>query len=533
MLIMETQSPEPDFYLSLIELMEEGVFVLNEAREIVYFNAALLKVLGLTESELRRGEVKVIYDDGRPVPLDEVPAYKTLRTEDTLSGVVLGVVRKDMNVSWVSISTKILKKGVVMCTVSDVTAAKVKEKLLRESEGKLRTFIQEAPVGIMFTNEGQSCTFVNKTWCEISGQSVDECFGTGWPKAVHGDDARELFQGWKRLTGLGHKVRLEIRFVHPDDSVVWATVKAAPMFDDSGTRLGFLWTASDITERRKAEAERDRFFTLSMDMFCLVNTRGYLTRVNPSFTECLGWTPEDLYSKPLVDFVHPDDKLDTQEEVAKLSNGYEEASFENRVRAKNGHWRWLEWSCSAPEDGIIYAVARDITEKKRAQEALKKLAHTDQLTGLHNRTTLMSQLSAKIMQAEEYGVRVAVLFIDLDDFKVVNDTHGHDSGDIVIREVGSRLLSSVRRSDTVARLGGDEYVVVLDNVDDNAVEQVALKILAQVGEPLTLPNGHVVYPHASIGVSTFPEDGNDPEELVKLADKAMYSSKRAGGHRCS
>jgi diguanylate cyclase (GGDEF)-like protein len=91
----------------------------------------------------------------------------------------------------------------------------------------------------------------------------------------------------------------------------------------------------------------------------------------------------------------------------------------------------------------------------------------------------------------------------------------------------------VRRSDTVARLGGDEYVIVLSGVSDKDVEQVALKILSHIAEPLTLPNGHIVYPQASIGVSNFPEDGNDPEGLVKAADKAMYSSKRAGGHRCS
>jgi diguanylate cyclase (GGDEF)-like protein/PAS domain S-box-containing protein len=519
----------------MFDAMEEGVFVLDSTGKVVAFNESLLKILGVTEAEIQQNDIRAVSEDGSPILRDDLPAYVTLRKGTNLSGIILGVP-KNAGIIWVSVNTKLLlthNPPWVMSTVVNITHTKTTEKLLRESDNKLRAFIREAPVGIMTTNEAHSCDFANKTWSELTGTPLEDCLGLNWPKAVHEDDARELFLGRKRLSGLGTKVQMGLRFVHPDSKIVWVNVKAIPMFDGSGLRTGFLWTASDVTERRKAEAERDRFFTMSMDMLCLANTRGYLTRVNPSFSETLGWSAEELYSKPLVDIVHPEDKLDAQEAIARLSNGYEGASFEIRVRSKSTHWRWLEWTCSAAENGVIYAVARDITEKKSAQEALRLLAHTDQLTGLHNRTTLMSQLSAKIMQAEQFESRVAVLFLDLDGFKTINDTYGHDSGDFVIREIGSRLVSCVRRSDTVARLGGDEYVLVLGDMNEKAVEQVSLKILAQIAEPLTLPNGYTIYPQASIGVSCFPDDGNDPEGLVKAADKAMYTSKRAGGHRCS
>jgi diguanylate cyclase (GGDEF)-like protein/PAS domain S-box-containing protein len=521
--------------------MEEGVLVLDASGAVIAHNDSLLRILGLAnEKELVsfHASMEAYLDDGSVIPQDGLPAAVTLWSGIPLSGVNLKVTKGSGGVVWLSVNSRPLQKGKkkpygVMCTFTDITHIRLMEKRLRDNESQLRSFIRDAPVGILTLNEFGGCTFANRTWCEMSGMSLEDCLGQNWVRAVHEDDAQDLVQATRRLTHLKVVTRMEFRLVRPDGSIVWVTTKAVEMSDNAGSTTGFLWTASDITDRKRVEVERDRLFNVSTDLLCIASVDGYFTRVNPSFTRVLGYSPNELLSKPILSIVHRADHQDTQEELAKLQHGYSTTSFENRLHHKDGTWRWVSWNCSSPIDGMIYAVARDITERRSAQEALKRLAHTDQLTGLRNRATLMAQLSAKILQAEQYLGRLAVLFIDLDGFKEVNDTHGHASGDIVIREVASRLLTCVRRSDMVARLGGDEYVIVLDNITtDQDANQVAQKILAHVAEPLVLPNGSIVHPQASIGIATFPEDSRDSEGLVKAADKAMYDSKRAGGHQC-
>jgi len=270
----------------------------------------------------------------------------------------------------------------------------------------------------------------------------------------------------------------------------------------------------------------DRFFTVSLDLLCVARIDGYFQRVNPAFTRVLGYSFDELLSRPIVDFVHGEDRTDVNEQLGKLANGFDAVKFECRCLCKDGSTRWLSWHFPAPVEGLLYVVARDATERKRTEAALVKLAHTDQLTGLQNRITLMSNLAGKLARAERYGGKLAVIFIDLDGFKTVNDTHGHDSGDVVLREIAGRLRATVRRSDVVARLGGDEYIVVADDLTQEVdVGQVEEKIRHSIEEPITLPTGVEVLVRASIGRATYPTDSADPETLLKLADKAMYLSK--------
>ena len=517
-------------YKALFEVMEEGVLIQDASGWVLASNESLRRILGSVE------HIHAFYEDGSPVPEDEIPAQVTLRTGLPLSGVILQVQKHSGSLVWVSVNTRPIqrpgsKPHGVMSTFSDITAQKTMEKALRESEGKLRAFIREAPVGILMTNAIGSCVFANKTWCEMCGLDRDECMGQGWTRAVHEDDQRTTFTGWKRLSDLSRPLNTTLRFSRSPGDTVWAQVKAVEMKDDTGQVIGYLWAATDVTEQKRAEEERDQLFTVSLDLMCIANLQGYFERVNPSFPRVLGHSQEEFLARPILDFVHPDDKADTQEEFSKVASGYESVKFENRVRCRDGSWRWLSWNCQVHKE-LLYIVARDVTERKRTEATLIRLAHTDPLTGLQNRSTLMNQLAAKIETASKYSLKIAILFVDLDDFKEVNDEYGHDAGDVVIREVASRLKSSVRRTDIVSRLGGDEYVVVLDDINNEASAQViSAKILATLSDPVHLPSGGYISPKASIGVAIYPSDGSAPEGLLKAADKAMYESKRSGGHR--
>ena len=177
-------------------------------------------------------------------------------------------------------------------------------------------------------------------------------------------------------------------------------------------------------------------------------------------------------------------------------------------------------------------MGRDITDRKEAETTIEKLAYHDPVTGLPNRTLLHDRLQLAINRAERDSQGVAILFLDLDRFKAINDSLGHAIGDALLKQVGSRLLDCVRSSDTVARLGGDEFVVLISALEnDHAVGSVVMKILEQLAEPYLIDE-HEVYSSSSIGISIYPRDGHDAEELLKNADMAMYQAKEAGRNTC-
>jgi len=180
----------------------------------------------------------------------------------------------------------------------------------------------------------------------------------------------------------------------------------------------------------------------------------------------------------------------------------------------------------------IVAVLRDVTERRRLQEKLERLAHYDPLTTLPNRALFFDRLENAVARARREDRRFALLFIDLDGFKAVNDRFGHDAGDFLLFEIAKRLRSAIRDSDTAGRMGGDEFTVLLENiakVDDAAA--VADKIRAALVEPAAVPSGEKVTVGASIGIAVFPDDGADGESILKAADSAMYAIKLATGDR--
>lgn len=177
---------------------------------------------------------------------------------------------------------------------------------------------------------------------------------------------------------------------------------------------------------------------------------------------------------------------------------------------------------------LFTAILRDISERKEAEDRIRRLAHHDHLTGLPNRNLLNDRMNHALARVRRHGGRMAVLYVDLDKFKPINDTLGHEAGDIVLREVASRLIGCVRSSDTVARVGGDEFVVVVEEIARPAeAARVARKILETLANPFTVRD-HACHLGASIGVAVFPDDGYTMEEVCKAADVAMYRVKHSG-----
>jgi len=292
---------------------------------------------------------------------------------------------------------------------------------------------------------------------------------------------------------------------------------------------------------RKLEAENARHFNLSLDMISTAGFDGCFKSVNPAFEQTLGYKPEEIVGRPFLDFVHPDDREKTEEEAASLSDGVTTVHFQNRYYGKDGELHWLEWaSIPLKEEGLIYGIARDVTERKRLEQELERLSQRDPLTGLFNRRRFEEALRHQLAYTRRYGSGGALLMIDLDRFKQINDELGHAAGDVALCEVAQVLSDNLRASDTlardadpdaiVARLGGDEFVVLLPEADTAGAEAVAERLIDAIRATSLKIDGHVVDLRISIGVATFDEAGIPAEqELLAAADRAMYVAKAGGG----
>lgn len=229
--------------------------------------------------------------------------------------------------------------------------------------------------------------------------------------------------------------------------------------------------------------------------------------------------------------IHPDDR----EIIDKIQNEVSittSRKYKYRMIRPDGEIRWMQNSLTPIIDSSgkvvkLNGVIIDITEQQKAEEAMKYMAYHDELTGLPNRSFLSSYFQKLIYNAEKINRTIAVLFIDLDRFKVVNDTLGHSVGDLLLKQVAIRLMDCVRKNDTIARQGGDEFIILLDNTTKKETKLIANKILRIVSYPFSL-SGNEVYITPSIGISLYPQDGIEIETLIKNADMAMYDAKGKG-----
>jgi diguanylate cyclase (GGDEF)-like protein/PAS domain S-box-containing protein len=291
---------------------------------------------------------------------------------------------------------------------------------------------------------------------------------------------------------------------------------------------------------RALEAESARHFNLSLDMICTAGFDGCFKAVNPAFERILGYRAEDLIGRPFLDFVHPEDRERTAEEAAALGDGQSTVQFQNRYFDREGNVHWLEWaSVPLADEQVIYAVARDVSERKAMEEELERLSRHDSLTGLLNRRSFDEALEAQLAYTRRYGSGGALMLIDLDRFKQVNDELGHAAGDAALREVARELRENLRQTDVlgrdpegvVARLGGDEFAVLLPEADAGGAEAVAERLVSVLAETPLRVDGREVPLGISVGVALFDACGCPPaKDLLIAADRAMYVAKAAGGN---
>ncbi len=320
-----------------------------------------------------------------------------------------------------------------------------------------------------------------------------------------------------------------------------AVVSSEKLLDRHGDWVGTVFIIHDITERWQAEsavrASEERFRSLvqnASDLITVIDPDTTIRYQSPAIRRVLGYEAETALGRRLADFVHPDDAARLLTSLGDLMAKPDSVmSGEGRVRDADGQWRYLEVTGTDQRHnqairGLVLNV-RDVSERKRLEEQLRRQALEDPLTGLANRTRFADRLEHALQRAERSGEAVAVMFMDLDNFKGINDGLGHAAGDNVLREIGERMKPCVRPADTVARLGGDEFAVLLEHVASPAdAAAVADRIFEGLVAPITV-EGREIFVRASIGIATSAGNPNyTADRLLRDADIAMYAAKSQG-----
>ena len=422
----------------------------------------------------------------------------------------------------------------------DITARMRTEQALRESEARFMELFRSSPVSMTLLDlETQRILEVNDAHVEQFGRPRESVLGKTSRELDLYVDPADRERIWDQLARDGRATMDAVPFRDAAGELRWHLISARVL--PVGERKTVVVTAVDITGRigaEKALSESEtRFksaFRNSAIGMALLDFEGSWLMVNDALCEIVDYSEDELLQTDYRSVTYPEDRAGDLEFLrARVTHGSRGAlQKERRLVRKDGSTVWVQINLSAVtnpggEPYQIVAQIQDITERKAAEAMAEHLALHDPLTALPNKRLLADRLAIALSAAKRAKTCVGVLFIDLDGFKPVNDTLGHEAGDAVLRQIAQRLQSAMRQSDTVSRVGGDEFVVLATGVEQrHELDRLAERLLVAIKRPCEVEGGTAAV-SASIGMAIYPDHATDPAELIRRADAAMYEAKRA------
>lgn len=421
---------------------------------------------------------------------------------------------------------------------TDVTEKWMAEAALKESEQRLNEAQRIAQVGSWELDLASG----KLTWSDEIFRlfEIDQtAFGASYEaflNAIHPEDRERVNQAYTDSMAARTPYEIAHRLRMPDGRIKWVNERCETHYDEQGKAIRSTGTVQDITELKLAEEALRLYANLfehSGEAILITDSDKRILTVNPAFTRLTGYGIDEIRGENPRILASGQTPAETYRAMwtALEEAGYWQGEVVDRRKDGTHYPKWISISVVRDVEGNIshyIASFTDITERKQAEAHISQLAYHDTLTGLLNRFSLNSQLEQALAMAHRDQHALAVMFLDMDRFKTINDTLGHAVGDKLLMEVAQRLRDSVRDSDIVARLGGDEFVVVLTEVEDaTAAARLADKILQVLAQPYRIGKNEL-HSAASIGLAFYPNDGEDSETLMKNADIAMYHAKSQG-----
>ncbi len=511
-----------------LDALEQGVILADRTGTIHRLNPAAQRILGYTAvelSELWRSPDWITYDeDGALLPREQRPLVRVATTGQPVVGQVVGWRRRDGQRIMIRLSCipNADGDGGLLIAFTDITTDHLAQRLLDAT-------LETAPVGLAILDTDRSILRCNPEFASQAGRSVDDLVGADVITLLHHDERTNAkVVGQHIRNGTNARGELEQRVHRPDGTDIWVKTHLA-VIPNAGRPLAIAATF-DITEQRNLLLELSRFellFQHANDIIVVIDRHGQVKYASPSNERILGYPDGHHDPAGVLGLVHPDDLAKTVIELeGVMADTRPPTPFTVRIRTFDGSWRHME--CVAvnlleqAEVAGVVITARDTTEREQLTAQLAHRALHDPLTDLPNRQLFEQQLVQALARQTRSNEQLAVCYIDLDDFKAINDHHGHAVGDAVLVQVADVMRSSIRAGDTAARLGGDEFVIILDPIT-SSVE--ALDVCHRVRNGiLQLNDGAGINPGASIGIA-LSEPFDSVASLVKRADDALYRAK--------
>ena len=426
----------------------------------------------------------------------------------------------------------------ILCIAEDVSLRLRHEQTLRENQAELAAVNDASPLGLVRLDQDRRCTYVNRTFEAITGLARAQALGAGWTDTVHPDERGALLAALEQMTRTRQPFQATLRCRHRDGRLVWLSVKIAAILVD-GAIAGYVGSLDDITTLRESEValleSEARLRTIADTlpaMIAYIDAAQVYRFHNIAYEREFSQTGLHVLGKTVRETVGTARYRQLEPYIARVLAG-ETLSFEEDDE-KDGVERCLEVvyipQRGEDSDAVVgfHVMRQDISMQKREKQRLLKLAQIDALTGLTNRAGFLQKLNDAMLQCQQNGSMMAVMYMDIDRFKPVNDTYGHSVGDALLRAFSMRLTHTMRASDTIARLGGDEFTIIMENVNrPEDASLLAATIVGAMQAPFEL-DGIVVTISASIGVAFYHGQDLSPAALLKQADVLLYQAKQGG-----
>ncbi len=524
-------------YRQIVETAQEGIVTLDAGGLITFVNRRALAMLGYANEEIVGGAILDFLDhDSKDL------ARRTLeRRGKGVRTVDLPFRHRNGMLVWAIASTTPFQDdqgeyGGSLLMLTDITERKWTEEALRKSEQKYRSIIDTTAEGYWLIHPETWVTIeVNQALCAMLGYEASELVGKTPFGLADAQNRRKLEEQCNMIGSTDHRA-FEVVLRAKDGRPVHTRFSASTIRDIAGSPVNAFAFVTDVSEEKAAEDNlrlAAAVYQTTTEAIMVTDADRRIKAVNPAFTTITGYGEDEVLDQT-PDILNSG-RHDREFLISIWRELKENGSWQGEVwnRRKSGEVfpEWLSIAVIRDKTGKpsqYVSVFSDITKRKEAEEVIRRQANYDPLTELPNRILFMDRLSRAVGQAEREGYEGAVMVLDLNRFKAVNDSLGHTAGDKLLQEAGRRISASVRETDTVARLGGDEFTVILPKIARTTdADIVAKKILSAFSKPF-LVEGQEAFAPASIGVTVFPTDGTDADELVRNADWAMHKAKKEG-----
>ncbi len=436
--------------------------------------------------------------------------------------------------------------------ITDVSEQKRVAEALESSEQRFRSLAAGAPAAVFEADAKGRLVYANRYWEGLVGLTIEEILGQGWVRMVHPDDIERVSETWREAVERGRACNVEWRARRRDGEVRWIVSRSKPILDEYDRVRGHVGMAIDVTQRRRAEeealasAKRLEMMADSVPVLIgFVDERQRYQFNNAVYERWYGLSRDELRGRSIREVLGEENYQAALPHIEAALRG-EAVETELWQTHADGKTRYLLGSFRPQHDehGRVngyWVLAQDITEQKQNQDRIQRLAYFDSMTGLPNRQSFQTTLRETLARAEASGETLALLFLDVDRFKQINDSLGHRGGDELLAGVADRLRSVVRTAGIatgstalappVSRYGGDEFAVLLEgSVDVDRVESLAEHINDRLAQPFEI-GGRKLGVSVTTGYAIFPRDASNAEELLRKADAAMFQGKRVGRAR--